>query len=133
MIALDSSFILAYKIDNDKHHEKAVKIMIEIAQGRYGMPIISDYIFDEVVTVMMIKSELSTAKDIGNTLIISAIVDYIDRGIFNKSWEIFQNQKNTRFSFTDCSLLAIMDKENIKHIATFDKDFSKINNINVIC
>ena len=36
------------------------------------------------------------------------------------------------FSFTDCTTLALMEKENIKNIATFDKDFKKIKEINVI-
>jgi len=132
MIVLDSSFIIAYKIKNDKHHEKALEIMVDIAEGKYGMPIISDYIFDEIVTVILNKASFQDASEIGNMLIISADISYMDKDLFNNSWKTFQDQENTKLSFTDCSILTLMKNKGIKQIATFDKDFSKIKDIEVI-
>ena len=56
----------------------------------------------------------------------------VDREIFDNAWQIFKEQKNTKLSFTDCTILAIMRNEGISNIATFDKDFKKIDGINVI-
>jgi len=131
MIILDSSFIISYRIENDENHERAVKIMIDIAEGNYGIPLISDYVFDEIITVIFNKAGFSSAVDLGDVLITAPNIYYIDKELFENSWEIFKNQK-TKLSFTDCSILAIMEKESIKNIATFDKDFLKIKDIKVV-
>ena len=133
MIFLDTSFIVSYKIENDKHHEEAINLMKRIANGKSGRPIISDYIFDETVTVVFSRSKkLSIALEMGDELKKSVEIIRIDESVFEDGWKIFKNQKNTKFSFTDSTTLALMNKENIKNIATFDEDFKKIKKINVI-
>lgn len=133
MIFLDSSFIISYKIENDENHDKSLIIMKKIVNGKYGIPIISDYIFDEFVTVLLNKAKsLSISVNSGNELIDSTKMLTIDEEAFEKAWEIFKKQKNTKFSFTDCSTLALMKKEDINNIATFDKDFKKLNWISVV-
>lgn len=133
MIILDSSFIIAYKVEDDEHHGKALKIAKEIATGKFGYPVISDYIFDESVTVVYKKIQgLKVAIDLGNDLIREIEMLTIDGELFEQSWQIFKQQKDTKFSFTDCTILALMKKKEIKNITTFDKDFEKIKEINVI-
>ncbi len=133
MIFLDSSFIISYKIENDENHDKSLIIMKKIVNGKYGIPIIYDYIFDEFVTVLLNKAKsLSISVNSGNELIDSTKMLTIDEEAFEKAWEIFKKQKNTKFSFTDCSTLALMKKEDINNIATFDKDFKKLNWISVV-
>ena len=131
MIILDASFIIAYKIENDVHHKKVVDIMTKITNGDYGNPIISDYIFDEIVNVILQKLGLSSTKEIGELLINSVDIYHVGK-LFEESWKIFKNQKNTNLSFTDCSILALMTKEKINYIATFDEGFSKLDDVKVI-
>jgi len=50
----------------------------------------------------------------------------------DKACEIFRSQKGTDFSFVDASSVACLHDLAIKNIATFDKHFEKIANINVI-
>jgi len=133
MIFLDSSFLIAYKIENDSHHAEAKKIMSEIVSGNHGRVFISDYIFDETITVVFARSrKLSEASDLGEKIEKSIKMLKIDEKNFNDAWEIFKNQKNTNLSFTDCSSISIMKNNDIKNIATFDKAFTKIKDINVI-
>ncbi len=133
MIFLDTSFIVSYKIENDENHEKAVELMQEIITGKYGKPAISDYIFDETVTVIFNKSKkLSISINIGDELKDSAAIIKIDDAIFEEAWILFKNQKETKFSFTDCTILSVMKRGVIKNIATFDRDFKSIKEINVI-
>jgi uncharacterized protein len=132
MIILDSSFIIAHKVDDDEHHESAVELMSKIAAGEYGDVVISDYIFDEVTTVVFGRTKsLSEAVDVGSRLFFGEIVE-IDKGIFQSAWEIFKEQKDTKFSFTDCSILAVMKEKGIKNIATFDGDFEGVEGIEVV-
>jgi predicted nucleic acid-binding protein len=57
MILLDSSFIMAYSNEADVNHAKALSIIKDIERDKHGTPIITDYVFDEVVTVMLMKTK----------------------------------------------------------------------------
>jgi predicted nucleic acid-binding protein len=56
----------------------------------------------------------------------------IDEDVFEYSWETFKNQKISKFSFTDCSNVSLMRDKGIRYIATFDREFRKINSIKVV-
>lgn len=132
MIFLDASFIVSYYNTRDDNHEKAKEIMSNIANGLYGDAIISDYIFDESATIILYK-----LKDLSKTIKICKTLKEliglnINEDIFEECWNIFINQKNNLFSFTDCSIIAAMRKNKIPYLATFDKEFEKINWIKVI-
>mgnify|MGYP001608900258 CR=1 FL=1 len=134
MIILDSSFIISFEITADQNHEKAVRIMEEIDRGKFGEAVISDYLFDEIITVSFGKTRnLKDSVFIGNKIMSSFRIFEITEEIFEEAWKLFCSQKDTKFSFTDCSILAVMEKFKIRNIATFDKDFSKIKWVNVIC
>ena len=132
MIFLDSSYIVAYYNENDENHDKAIHLMNELTSGTYGEFIISDYIFDEIVTVALIRlKELAKIK-IGNDVQFFSNILSVEENVFDFSWDIFAKQKNTKFSFTDCSIIALMREYKIRDIATFDEDFKKIKEINVV-
>ncbi|MBI2451666.1 type II toxin-antitoxin system VapC family toxin [Candidatus Pacearchaeota archaeon] len=133
MIFLDSSYLISLKLENDENHDRAVHLMKEITIGEYGSLTISDYIFDEVVTILFAKGKkLSLAIDAGEEIMQFIRIYKVDEEIFQRTWKIFKEQKSTKFSFTDCSIIAIMKKEGIKNIATFDEDFRKVEGISVI-
>ncbi len=133
MIILDSSFIVAVEVETDQNHEKAVEIRNKIIKGEFGDTVISDYIFDETITVTYQKTkDLKKTILIGTNLRNSAKMMNVEEEIFEEAWEIFKKQENTKFSFTDCTIFSIMKLRKINNIATFDKDFEKIEGISVI-
>lgn len=133
MIILDTSFIVAFYNTRDENHKKAVKLMKDIIKGKYGNLYISDYIFDESVTVIFIRlKSLSRTIKICETIRKSARMVEVGKRIFEDAWKLFKTQRKTAFSFTDCTTLSIMKEKGIKNIATFDEDFKKIKEINVI-
>jgi predicted nucleic acid-binding protein len=133
MIILDSSFIVSFAVETDTNHSKAVKIMDDIEKGKYGRLCITDYIFDETVTVIFIKTKkLAKGVSVGNALKKSVEIIDVDKNSFENAWNEFKRQKKTDFSFTDCTTIAVMRANEIKNIATFDEDFKKIGEINVI-
>lgn len=132
-ILLDSSFLIAYYNPLDEHRKKAIKIMDDLIIGKYGNPYVSDYIFDEVVTVIFIRTkDLKLSNNVGDVLRDSLGLFDVDEEVFDNAWKIFKNQKNTNFSFTDCTILAVMQERGISHIATFDEDFLKFEGIKVV-
>jgi predicted nucleic acid-binding protein len=133
MILLDTSFIVAFYNTRDENHQKAVRVMEEIVKEKYGEVLITDYIFDESITVIFIRlKSLSKAVKIGEAIIKSAEIVEIGKSLFDKAWKMFKRQKKTKFSFTDCTTIAVMEDKSIKNIATFDEDFKKIKWINVV-
>ncbi len=124
-VLLDSSVLVAFRNEKDEHHDKAVKIMGDVTGGKYGTAIISDYIFDETVTVCLSRTKsMGITKDFGNHLLHSQMVFFkITESLFREAWNIFCN--SSRLSFTDASSLAAIKAIGISHIATFDGSLEK--------
>lgn len=133
MIFLDTSFLVAVELEKDENHQKAVRVNREIASGKYGKAYVSDYVFDEVTTLVLGRTrDLTTAVLAGNYLRQSVNLIKLSENGFDESWQMFKNQKSGKLSFTDCTILSVLKQNNIDNIATFDSEFDKINWINVI-
>ncbi len=124
-ILIDSSVLVSYANTKDHNHQTSLNIIDGILSEKYGKPIISDYIFDEVITLCLARiKSMEVTKNFGNYILHSQIVFIrIDEQIFNKSWEIFQKEGN--LSFTDCTILVLLKVLGITYIATFDRNLAK--------
>lgn len=132
MIILDTSFLVAYFNQGDENHPKVMKIMEEIVGRKFGPMCMTDYIFNETVTVAMIKmKDLQKATRIGDYTIKALKMIRVGEDTFLQAWKIFQSQKGTRLGFTDCTTISVMKYHGIDNIATFDKDL-KIHGINCV-
>jgi len=133
MIVLDTSFIVSYFNERDENHTKATELMESVANLKFGPIYMTDFIFDETVTISFIRlKSLAKAVEIANYLLKSLRIIEVEKTDFYKAWEIFKKQKNTDFSFTDCTTISVMRDNEIKNIATFDEDFQRIKVINVV-
>lgn len=115
MIILDSSFLIAFKIRNDVHHAKADEIASQVAAGRFGKPLITNYIFDETATGIYVRSKnLSLAVEYGNELLTSVETHEVDDATFRRAWTIFSHQQqHGELSFTDCTTIAAMNLRDV--------------------
>jgi len=131
-VFIDASLLYAYANKDDINHRKAVKIMEDIVVSKkYGKPIISDYIFDEAVTVAFRKSGKQTAINLGEFIIKSEFVLVkVEEMVFQQAWKLFQETNN--FSFTDCTIAAMMKIFGVEYLATFDKEFKNIEGLSVV-
>jgi predicted nucleic acid-binding protein len=133
VILLDSSLIVAYSNELDQNHIKAKQIIDDVAKERYGTPIITDYVFDEVVTVMLARTKsLARVTGLGETLLGATQLVRIDEGLFDMAWVIFKQQRKNKFSFTDCTSIAVCRAREISNVATFDEDFAELDAVNAI-
>lgn len=133
MILLDSSFIVAYLNEADENHSKAIRVADDLDKGKYGTPVMTDYIFDEVITVMLMKvKNIAKASEVGEALLNSTLLLRIDEHIFDLAWSMFKKQDKPRFSFTDCTTIAICKVNGITKIATFDKEFQNLKEYTII-
>ncbi|MHB1708805.1 MAG: type II toxin-antitoxin system VapC family toxin [Thermoplasmataceae archaeon] len=133
MIFLDTSVLVSYLVEKDSNHSRAVELVNEIVSGKHGYAVTSDYVFDETVTVVFVRSKsLEIAITAGRLIKESIAMIMIDEGIFENSWMRFKNQEPTRFSFTDCTILSLVKENHIDKIATFDKEFKSTDIYKVV-
>ncbi|MBI4918880.1 PIN domain-containing protein [archaeon] len=129
-VFLDASFLYALVNKRDIFHEKASK-MVEKLSSKECHVITTDYTFDEAVTVLSRKADKKTALRLGGMLLESNIILLnVNQKVFQTAWKYFHGEWN--FSFTDCTILAFMRIFGINKIATFDQEFKKVKDIEVI-
>jgi len=91
---------VAFIVDKDTNHDKAVSLMKEIVNGKHGPAITSKYLFDETVTVALVSSKSSdSAVTTGNLIKESMPVLDVDSNTFEGSWTKFKNQNNKITNF----------------------------------
>lgn len=134
-VFIDTGIFVAYFNKKDENHNRALVIMKEIAEGKYRIAFTSDYVFDETVTVILLRT-----KDIRHAIRAGAFILGEIKGIpnfinlirinsklFNMTWESFKADKfKKRLSFTDYSSIITTKNYNIDSIASFDSDFDGI-------
>lgn len=131
-IFIDTSVLVAYYNTDDEHHKKASKIMPEILNESFGKPFISDYIFDEVVTVVLVRTKNhEKAKLVGSDLLNTNVLYLkVNESIFFEAWKHFL--ENTPMSFTDFTMLTMIKRYTINYLATFDKILAKESGVKII-
>jgi predicted nucleic acid-binding protein len=136
---LDSCFFVALLNLRDEKHNDAKKLLKVLKEAKYGSLQTTDYVVDEVLTtiwghthrkdlvinaykVTCQKPEFVQFKKIKNKHF----------GISWEKWKQLAEWPKKPLSFTDCTILAYMEIENIEFLATFDTEFDglvKIVNI----
>jgi len=130
-IFIDTNIFIALRNEDDLNHKRAKEIMKKILSGDFGIAYTSDYVFDEAVTVALIRTKnYFFAEDIGNYILSSRIIKmiYVDADIFITAWNLFKRLSNKKMSFTDCTNLAIVQRYSIEYIASFDSHFDGLVN-----
>ena len=90
MIFLDTSVLVSYLVEGDSNHPRAKVSVNEIISGKHGSAVTSDYVFDEMVTVVLVRSKfLDTAATVGELIKESIAMIRIDERIFENSWMVF--------------------------------------------
>lgn len=128
MIFLDTTFVVGLFVSNDDWHDSAVKVYNEIRNEKL---VISNLVIAETVTIL--KNKLQT-KDIleiyRNIPNFFHVVD--DNDLYDAAMNEFVKYDSS-ISFFDAMYVAIMKKEDILKIASFDSDFDKVDNLIRLC
>lgn len=129
-IFLDTSFYYALIRRDDKNHQRADELLEEIGTNRYGAVYTSDYVLDESLTLISIRTHgrVDIIRRMGKLFLGDERIAHLFA--ISSSWlhEIFEFQmKNTEphqeYSFTDCSSIICCKKHHISTIISFDGHF----------
>jgi uncharacterized protein len=93
--------------------------------------ITSDYVVDEVLTLIKARFRTETAIKAGRVLFSEEIASLIQLTEDDKdqAWKIFRAHTDKGWNFTDCTSLALMRRIGITQAFAFDRHFSQMRGI----
>jgi len=125
-VFIDTGVFIALRNADDEQHERSKELMRKALKADYGRIYTSDYIIDEAVTTALMRTRRhDLAIDVGRYIIESSRITklWTTKEIFELSWLKFKSLKDKPLSFTDCTTLVHMQKNQIKQILSFDSGF----------
>jgi len=131
-VFVDTGVFVAFHNTRDVNHGRAVEIVREIVEGGLGTAYASDYIFDEAVTVALVRTgRPEIALSVGGMILGEFTAPFlvilrVDGEIFDEAWRLFPRHAERGLSFTDCTSIALIKARGIESIVSFDGDFDGI-------
>lgn len=132
-IVVDSSFLIAYHNTRDVHHAAAARAMVNLVAGQWGRVLLLEYVFLEVVTVLLARRGHATAVEVGAKLLDAEEIDFVPCSeLFLEAFSEFTDQPRGTLSFADAAIVTAARTRASGHVATFDEDFMKLPGLTVI-
>jgi hypothetical protein len=125
-IFIDTGVFVALRNADDEFHTRGKELMKRALKCEFGTAFTSDYVLDEAITTALVRTKRhDLAVDIGKYIIESQRITklYTTEEIIAMAGKKFQTFKDKPMSFTDCVSLALMEKNRIKQIMSFDSGF----------
>lgn len=125
-VFVDTSAFAALENRADTHHDAAVAAYRGLLDDR-AILLTSDYVFDEVVTLLKSRAGPEVALDWGRRLLASTLFELVvvDRELLEAGLEVLAGARDQPFSFTDCTSFALMRGSEIESAFAFDEDFRR--------
>lgn len=104
--------------------------MDDFLEGKWGSGLLLEYVFLEVVTVLLVRRNLSVAQRAGRILLEARELDFVPcSDFFQQTAEVFSSQAATRLSFTDAAITAVARNRCGGLLLTFDEEFRKVTEL----
>jgi predicted nucleic acid-binding protein len=133
VIVLDSSFLVAFHNERDAHHAAARASMELFLGGHWGKGLLLEYVFLEVVTVLLVRRDLATAARVGRILLDAEELEFVPcSDLFLESVKAFSTQHGTKLSFADAAIASVARARAEGRVLTFDEEFRKASGIKAV-
>lgn len=128
---LDSNFFIALLNTRDEKHEEAKNKLITLKDTKFGSLVTTDYVVDEVITTIwgqthrkdLVKKAYSLICQTPRFVQFKKIsLDHLT--LTWEKWVQLAEWPKRPLSFTDCTILAFMELENVEYLLTFDSEFN---------
>ena len=132
---LDTSFIMGLININDSLHSNSLNLKDVFLEDCY----INNNILNEVLTLSGRKLSIDSAREVYYALIdnCKVINEYEISNYESKAFNVFEtyvgvNSNKTKLSFTDSSIIVSMREYGIANLVSFDEEFKRVRDINLI-
>ncbi|WP_276955335.1 type II toxin-antitoxin system VapC family toxin [Methanobrevibacter woesei] len=123
MIFIDSSYLIALMLKQDRNYKKASALKTTIFNERI---IINNTVLSEVLNSFNKYNSPNLEHNVNNMFKFD--IDYLTEQDYKKALTYYRYY-NTAINFSDCTILVTMNKYNTDKIVSFDSDFNKIKGI----
>jgi uncharacterized protein len=110
---------------NDPNHDAVVRLWEDL-RGQPVRFVCTDYVLDEVYTALKIFGSLHAAQAFKQLIANSELVRLFmtDSVIFDRAWEVFVDDEQPQWTFTDCVNYSVIQYLGITEVITFDPNFT---------
>jgi len=129
-VLIDTGVVYADHDTDASRHEAASDALEAVYDGVYGQPYISEYVYDEAVTLTRTRQQsTAAATQLGKRL---RGVDpfpkayellHVSRPVLQQAVDIFERYDDQELSFTDATLIAQYRHHDVDTLLSFDDDF----------
>jgi predicted nucleic acid-binding protein len=131
-IIVDTGVLYADHDRDATRHESAQEALGAVYDGEFGTPYVSDYIYDEAVTLTLKRGSFPPAKRLGDRLRgvdpypqVYAMLQ-VSAAVFDDAVDIFERYDDQALSFTDATTVALCRQRDIDAVLSFDGDFDGV-------
>lgn len=132
-ICIDTGVLYADHDLDASRHEAATSALEAVFDGEFGQPHITDYIYDEAVTLTLKRGQsFQLAKQLGKELRgadpYPQVYDIqrVSAAVFEDAVDVFEQYDDQALSFTDATTVALCRRHDIDAVLSFDDDFDGI-------
>ena len=132
-VLVDTGVVYADYDTDATRHAVASTALEAVYEGELGHPYLSDYVFDEAITLTLKRTgSHAAAKRLSDRLRgqgayprVFELV-HVSNSIFNEAITMFERYDDQTLSFTDAASAALLDRHDIDGILSFDDDFDGV-------
>lgn len=132
-VLIDTGVLYADHDLDATRHEAASAALDYVYDGELGQPYVSDFIYDEAVTLTANRSgRTEEAITLGKRIrgadpyVAAFELQPVSEGDFDEAIDVFERFSDQRLSFTDATIVAQVRRDNVDGVLSFDSDFDGI-------
>ena len=129
-VFLDSNYFVALLNTRDNNHNQAMILLERLKDPTWGERLTTDYILDEVVTTIWSQTHRKELVKKAYNLIWNTpqfvrlqLLTKPQLELAYKKWIKLAEWPKRPLSYTDCTILSIMETQEITHLLSFDAEF----------
>jgi len=132
-VLVDTGVLYADHDTDATRHEVAAEALDAVYDGELGQPYISDYVFDEAITLTRTRTgEFAAARRLSDRL--RGYDEYprafemlhVSSAVFTDAVAVFERYDDQDLSFTDATTVALTERHDIDRVLSFDDDFDGV-------
>jgi predicted nucleic acid-binding protein len=130
VIFVDTGGWFASVVPSDRDHARATAWL----DANTEPLVTSDYVLDEVLTLLRARGHADLALTMGQDLIDqrTAALYHLDELDIRRAWDVFRQYADKQWSFTDCSSKVVMERLGIATAFAFDQHFRQFGSVRVV-
>ena len=123
-VFVDTSALYALFNGNDRDHDSAKACMQDLIKNQSSL-IISNFVLDEIYTLLLTRTNREIALTIIETLIDEWVIERISSEDEERAFRILKTSQDKSYSYTDATSFALIERLSIPFAFSFDKHFSQ--------